>query len=177
MLFCYFQFDYYEIPLDIINQNLRARKVKKNKKKESKNKTVGLSNLEPRSLYIHDDGSMIIVGEQYYVVVHTSTDANGNTHTSYTYHYDDILVTKINKDGSLAWMRKLPKRQHSKRVTGSMSFKLVEGVDDLYFVYMDNIKNLGLGDVEVPERHVGGKGGFWVGVFFFLNSQCAWFCF
>ena len=155
-----FQFDYYDIPLDIINLNLKARKVKKNNKKESKNKTVGLSNLVPTNLYLHNDGSMVVVGEQYHVVVHTSTDANGNTRTTYTYHYDDILVTKINKDGSLAWMRKLPKRQHGKKPQGSMSFKLIEGVDDLYFVYMDNIKNLGLGDDDEPVRHADGKGGF-----------------
>jgi hypothetical protein len=154
------QFDYYDIPVDVINQNLRKRKVKKNKKKESKDQTVGLDNLVPRSIYLHNDGSMFIIGEQYFSVTTTTTDANGNTRTTTTYYYQDILVTKINKDGSLAWMKKLPKRQSGRKSRGSMSFKLVEGESDLYFVYMDNIKNLMLGDIEEPESHRDGKGGF-----------------
>ena len=154
------QFDYYDIPLDVINQNLKKRKVKKNKKRKSNNKTVGVSNLVPRNFYVHSDGSMIITGEQYFSVTTTSTDANGNTTSRTTYYYHDILVTKINKDGSLAWMKKLPKRQSGGKSQGSMSFKMIEGENDLYFVYMDNIKNLALGTIEEPENHRDGKGGF-----------------
>jgi len=44
----------------------------------------------------------------------------------------DILVTKINKDGSLAWMKKLPKRQKGNAPTGGMSFTFVEGEKDFY---------------------------------------------
>ncbi|MBL4593318.1 MAG: hypothetical protein JKX68_05810 [Flavobacteriales bacterium] len=147
-----FRIDYYDIPLEIINQNRREKAVKKSKKKEKeKEGGVALSNLDPKTFFIHSDGSIVLIGEQFYITTHTYTDSKGNTRTTTTYHYNDVLITKINKDGSLAYMKKMAKRQ----TNGLSSFKLVEGKDDLYLIYRDNIRNLELDLVDVPAR--GGK--------------------
>lgn len=155
-----FNIAYYDIPMEIVNQNMRKKDVEKNKKKENKKEKAALENLTPDSYYVSADGSIVIIGEQYYVTSHTYRDSNGNTRTTYTYHYHDVLVTKINKDGSLAWMRKLAKRQSGGFPGRGLSFALVEGKKDLHLIYMDNIKNKELDNVTVPSGHRDGAGGF-----------------
>jgi len=152
--------DYYDIPLEIINQNVKEKQVKKNNKKEDSDEKAAFEDLEPEMFYISKDGSIYFIGEQQYVVTRTYTDSKGNTRTSTTYFYNDILVTKINKDGKLEWMKKLPKKQRGARPRGGMSFEFVEGNNDFYLVYMDNIKNLDLSPTDVAEYHVDGAGGF-----------------
>jgi len=155
-----FNIAYYDIPVEIITQNMRKKDVAKNKKKEDKNGKAALEKLTPDSYFVSEDGSIVIIGEQYYVVAHTSRSSNGSTRTTYTYHYEDVLITKINKDGSLAWMKKLAKRQMGSSPGKGLSFELVEGKDHLHLIYMDNIKNKDLDDVTVPARHRDGAGGF-----------------
>jgi hypothetical protein len=52
------------------------------------------------------DGSIALIGEIFYIT--TYTDSKGNTHT--TYHYNDVIITKLDADGELEWMQKLYKR-------------------------------------------------------------------
>jgi hypothetical protein len=40
-----------------------------------------------------------------------------------------------------------------------MSFKLINDASGYYFLYLDNLKNLHLGEDEVPKYHVDGFGG------------------
>ena len=123
--------------------------MKKSKKKELEEEGgIALSNLDPEIFYIHKDGSIVLIGEQYYITTSTYTDSNGSTRTTTTYHYNDVLITKINKDGSLAYMKKMAKRQ----INRLSSFELIEGEADLYLVYRDNIKNLELDLVDVPAK-------------------------
>lgn len=152
--------DYYDIPLEIINQNVSEKIVKKNNKKEDAEEKAALTNLEPELFYLSTDGSIYFIGEQQYYITRTTTDGKGNTRTYTTYFYNDILVTKINKDGSLAWMKKLPKKQKGGQPRGGLSFTFVEGEKDFYLIYMDNINNLTLASTDVPAYHVDGAGGF-----------------
>ncbi|MGB0886659.1 MAG: hypothetical protein ACPGSL_00940 [Vicingaceae bacterium] len=144
-----FKINYYDIPLEIINQNKKKREVEKKKKKEEKKEGgASLSNLNPVRFFVHSDGSIVLIGEQSFVTTHTYSTSEGKTRTVTTYHYDDVLITKINNDGSLAYMKKMAKRQ----VNELSSFELIEGKDDLYLVYLDDIKNLDLNLVDVPYR-------------------------
>ncbi|BDS15572.1 hypothetical protein [Aureispira anguillae] len=146
---------FHEIPVEILNQYTTSRTQKKNEKKEKKGKAE-FSSLVMDKLVIQKDGSIILMGEQYYVVV--TYDSKGRAR--YTYHYNDILVSKISPDGKLAWMRKLPKRQTGGRGQGSLSYKHMSMGGNHYFVFLDNIKNLDLGLDERPARHMDGLGGF-----------------
>jgi hypothetical protein len=155
----------YEIPVEILNQYVSARTQKKNEKKEEKDKAE-FEHLELKEFIIEEDGSIILIGEQHYITTRTTYSSSGSSRTTYVYHFNDILVTKINASGNLAWMKKLPKKQtHSSssyrpRYQGGMSYTLVKGNDSYYLLFLDNVKNMQLGLDQVPAGHTDGMGGF-----------------
>lgn len=148
----------FAIPIDILNQYESKRTRKKNEKKEDKDEAE-FTDLKLRKLQFLQDGSIILIGEQYYVVSHTTT-MNGRTSTYYTYHYNDLLVSKIDPSGNLAWMRKLPKSQVGRSGLGSMSFKHIYDEGYHYFMFLDDERNLNLPFDEAPDTYNDGKDGF-----------------
>jgi hypothetical protein len=113
-----------------------------------------------RELNVYEDGSSLLVGEQHYIIQHTTRNANGVTQTTYTYHYNDILAVKIDADGELEWMKKLGKKQTGSSGQGGMSYKYMKGNGAHYFIFLDNVKNLDLALDERPAGHSDGAGGF-----------------
>jgi len=107
-------FKNYDFPAEMLAKNAsKSEKKSIDKKKEEgdEEEKPGFADLKIRNIVANQDGSFLILGEQYYVITRTSYNATtGASHTSYTYYYRDILAAKINQDGSLAWMHKLPKR-------------------------------------------------------------------
>lgn len=154
----------FEIPAEILSQYLSKRAKKKVDKKEDKDEAE-LSRLVMRNIIPYEDGSLLLTGEQFFIVERTTTNSNGRTTTSYSYHYHDILAAKIAPDGSLAWMKKMPKRQVGGAGRGGMSYTLVNdlGQDCTYFLFLDNIENMELAEDESPKFHRDGKGGFFTG--------------
>ncbi|CAA6829260.1 MAG: Unknown protein [uncultured Aureispira sp.] len=150
---------FYEIPVEILNQYEKKITQKKNNKKDKKD-NAEFSSLVIRKLIVQSDNSILLVGEQYFVVQHTYTDSNGNTQTRSSYHYYDLLVTKIDAEGALAWMRKLPKRQVGSIGKGGMGVKHMSIDGNHYFVYLDNVKNMELTLNQRPTVHSDGRGGF-----------------
>lgn len=148
----------YEIPLEILNQYESKRTRKKNDKKEEKGKSE-FQSLDLEKVQFMEDGSILLIGEQYYIVEHTTTSANGRTSTYYTYHYNDILVTKIDPSGNLDWMRKLPKSQVGKVGLGSMSFRHHYDDGYHYLLFIDNVENLELPFDEAPASYSDGRDG------------------
>ena len=132
-----------EFGIDFITQNMSDRQEKKAKKKKAKGKNVELFQYDLSDFVLREDGGVVLVGEQYYVRVSSYTDANGNTRTTYTYYYNDIIVININPKGQIEWAEKIPKRQVSSNDGGFYSsYALMVLEDKLYFVFNDNIKNL-----------------------------------
>jgi hypothetical protein len=151
----------YEIPLDIINQNISKKAVAKNTKKdEDDEKGVQLHSLKFRWARRFPDGSMMLTGEQYRVVEKRHVDSKGNVRVSYQYYYEDILAIKVDSEGKLSWMKRLPKTQTGGRGMGGMSFKYIDSHDSHYFLFLDNIKNLNIAADKEPVRHVDGAGGY-----------------
>lgn len=149
----------YEIPLEVLNQYASKRTQSKNKKAKKKDKS-DFQDLVFRRLLTNEDGSVVIIGEQHYIITRTST-SNGRTTTTYQYFYNDILITKINSDGSLAYMRKLPKRQLGGRGKGGMSFQHFYKENNHYLLFLDNVKNLDAPiDERLPGVHADGAGGY-----------------
>ena len=155
----------YEIPVDVLNQYVSARTQKQNDKKEEKGKAE-FEDLELREFVIESDGSIILIGEQHFITRRTTYSSNGSSRTTYIYHYNDVLVTKIDPSGNLAWMKKLPKRQshssgsYNPRYQGGMSYTLIKGDNDYYILFLDNVKNMQLEMDKVPAGHTDGLGGF-----------------
>ncbi len=153
----------YQIPLEILNQYVNNRTKRKNERNEDK---VEFENIRLQDLVIYEDGSLLLIGEQsYVVVVHTPK------HTYYTYHYNDILVSKIDAAGNLAWMKKIPKRQSGKpkigqiydtgkTYKGGMSYSYFHTNGNHYIVFLDNVKNIDLEEDEAPASHSDGHGGY-----------------
>ncbi len=151
----YTEANYYEIPVEILNQYVRKAEAKRNEKKDAKGKAE-FEALTLDKLVVQEDGSIVLMGEQYFVTVYY--DSKGRA--QYTYHYYDMLVTKVNADGTLAWMRKLPKRQKGKRGQGEMSYRHMSYDGNHYFVFVDNDKNIDLKLEQRPAVHADGLGGF-----------------
>jgi hypothetical protein len=150
--------NYYEIPVEIMNQYERKAKQKRNDRKEAKGKAQ-FEHLTLRNCTVQDDGSIIIIGEQY----HYKNVSGDPMKPRYVYYYDDMLITKINPEGKLDWMKKLPKQQYSNSPSkGGMSFSYIQDKENgqHYLMYLDNIKNVELSLDKQPAKHLDGAGGF-----------------
>lgn len=158
----------YEIPLSVLNQNERRSVQNRNSRREKSDK-AGFEHLQLSNLLVQDDGSMILVGEQYFVQ-QTNTGNNFRSSSNTFYFYNDLLVTKLEKDGRLAWMKKLPKTQKksgsgwfwSPDNQGGLSYKYIkdEKNNQYYFLFLDNVNNLDLPPNKAPKIHEDGRGGF-----------------
>ncbi|MGH1337900.1 MAG: hypothetical protein ACRBFS_17395 [Aureispira sp.] len=147
---------HYEFPIEILTQYKNAGQQSRIARADRKGRAE-MNNLKLKKIIIQDDNSLVIIGEIDFVVTSTNTSTNGSTYTRTTYHYYDMLVTKINVDGSLAWMRKLPKRQIGSRGRGSMSFQHVKLNDQHYFLYLDHPKNKIVNVYELPSIYADGR--------------------
>ena len=147
------------IPLSILNQNASRKEINKNLRAE-KNDKAEFKNLSLRQVLIQEDGSILLMSEQVYVRSHYVSNGRGGGTYYYTYHYNDMLITKIKADGKLAWMQKLAKTQTGQAGQGGMSFRYIKGKNAHSFIFLDNEKNKDLRPDEEPAGHVDGAGGF-----------------
>lgn len=90
-----------EFSQEFITEGWSDRALKKAKKKEDKGIDLGLTNLKFRRVVRHNDGSITMVGEVFWITTSTTTDANGNTTTHTTYHYGDLVATRISQEGEV----------------------------------------------------------------------------
>jgi len=145
---------YYEFPKAELEKFESARSKRKMENKDDYENP----NLKVRNVEVETDGSIFIACEEYWIEDH-SYYANGYWHTSIMYYYGDILGSKINANGEYQWLRKIPKQQKGGNGRGTMGFKLISDASGYYFLYLDNLKNLHIGEDEVPKYHVDGYGG------------------
>jgi len=151
----------YDIPVEVINEYESKKTKRKNERKEENGEGAKFTDLVLRDVEVMDDGSVILVGEQYFYQVHHHVGMNGSSgSTTVTYHYYDILATKINADGSLAWMKKVPKIQNGSSGKGGMSYQYFHNDKDHFLVFLDNVKNYNLAADQVPVKHTDGSGGY-----------------
>lgn len=143
-----------EFPIDLINLYATDKQQKKNNKREDKGK-AGIKDLKLREFTVNPDGSMFILGEQFYVIQET----NGKV-IRYHFYYRDLVAAKINPDGKVAWMKKLPKRQEGYKGRGGLGISYIKSRDAHYILYLDNVKNASLKTNKIPEKHIDGKGGY-----------------
>ena len=150
----------FEIPLEILNQNARGKERRKNERKEDDDEAE-FSNLVLEHVVVQADGSIVLIGERQYSRTHTSY-ANGRTSSYTTFHAEDILVTKVDGSGKLAWMKKIPKRQQSGTGFYGISYRYFHAGNAHLFLFLDNEKNITLAKDKAlaPALHIDGQGGF-----------------
>lgn len=147
---------YYEIPLEILNQYVKNKTKKKNNKK---------GKAEAGFLILQDvlyskDNSLILIGEVQYKKWHKTKSSHSFYGGYYTFHYEDILITKIKSDGKLEWMKKIPKRQAGGASKSGMSYTYYNYNGNHYIIYLDNVKNINLPLNKIPAGHSDGSGGY-----------------
>lgn len=91
-----------EFSQEFITADWSERQIAKAEKKEEKGNDLGLSNLEFRSIVKHEDGSLSLVGEIFWITYVTTTNANGGTTTRTVYHYGDLIVSRVSKEGEFS---------------------------------------------------------------------------
>lgn len=144
----------YEFPIELLNAFESAKQQEKNKKRDGEGK-AGIPDLQLRQVVSNDDGSMTIIGEQYYI----RNEFYINT-TRLIYYYGDMIVSRIGKDGNIMWMKKLPKNQAGLTGKGGNGIRVINQKSHTYFLYTDNKKNAELKEGTAPEKHMDGRGGF-----------------
>lgn len=150
-----------EFPVEVLNQYESAGTAKKNIKKESKKpEQVVFENLKLRNVAVQEDGSLLVVGEQY-----EYKERYMSSHDKwYTYnYYNDILVSKLNSRGEVMWNKKLPKSQVGGDVgKGSMGLSHAFANGNHYIFYMDHLNNSHLPINEAPATYM--ENGFGKGM-------------
>ena len=145
-----------EFSLDFIIQSMTDREANRAVRKAEKGEEAELYEYDLDKLLVGKDGSAILIGEQYFMnVVTTSTFFNGvmTPTTNYHYYYNDIIAVKINAEGQIEWAEKVAKTQHSINDNGfysSYTLAIVKG--KICFIFNDNAKNLDYNRVGRPKN-------------------------
>ncbi len=145
-----------EFSVEFMKQDLTERQADKLEKKEEAGKDVGLSsNFDLHDFILRNDGGVVMIAE-YYKVVRTTTRTQQGTITTYTYHYNDLIVVSIDPKGNIEWASKIPKRQITTNDNGQFSSYLSAVVDDkIYIVFNDNPENLAYnGDGKIDKMRI-----------------------
>jgi hypothetical protein len=152
----------YEFSASVLKQYESRRAKRRIERKDDKDEAEA-ENLNFRKMVIGQDGSIEMYGEESYVVVRTYSNGRTTTTTT-TYYYEDILAMKIDADGNLRWMTKIPKQQQGSAGVGGLSFKQYNHKGNSYILFMDNKKNLDITPDESPATHADGAGGLLMAV-------------
>ncbi|OFY49664.1 MAG: hypothetical protein A2W85_07305 [Bacteroidetes bacterium GWF2_41_31] len=145
-----------EFPIELINKYESGRQQDKNEKRESVGK-AGIRDVVLRKFTVNPDGSVFILGEQYYYSQKLNPK---NYQMTYKFHYGDLVAAKLNAKGEVQWMKKLPKNQFGTQGKGGMGIAYLEGDDSHYILFLDNVKNADIEPDESPASHFDGKGGY-----------------
>lgn len=86
-----------------------ASDVSENKDESDKEKAF----YHMRDISFLNDGSIVLVGEQYYIDITRSRSTYGSIGgtPNFTYRYKDVLVMSLSSTGEMKWMKNIPKKQ------------------------------------------------------------------
>ncbi len=125
-------------------EELTIGRTEKRKKKKAK-RLKELYNFRLNELLVGDDGSTIIVAEQYSFQQMFSNGfvGRGASKSIPYYFFNDIIVVKIDSDGAIEWTKRIPKYQFTVDDEGLYSsYSFFMKKDKMYFIYNDNLKNI-----------------------------------
>ncbi len=150
-------------PLALVNQNKSKSKASRNfskQRRDGKYFNPSIPQLVPKMIHLTSDGGLLFVGEQKIPVGNGSSIGIGGgvglafaiaatrSKNSHNYiDYKDIICIKYNKNDSIEWSRKISKSQGNPYLetfyglkTYGSSFNFIEGLEHIYFLYLDNKK-------------------------------------
>ena len=120
----------YEFPIELINQYNKGLKKSVNNYRENNGKG-GIENLKLVDLIENEDGTTLVIGEERYLESMVATANN-------------IIMTKLDKNGNLLWMIKLPKKQSAIMdfTFSNISYKYIQIGSYYYLIFLDSNKNI-----------------------------------
>lgn len=107
--------EYFDLfPREFMTQELTGDQIERLERREERGRGgMQLMNYAIRAIHPMEDGSTIVVAEQYYIFQQSSTDARGSSQTVFHYYFNDIIAFKIDEAGIFNWIVRMPKEQHS----------------------------------------------------------------
>lgn len=103
----------------------------------------GIEHLYLDHLVLQKDGSLYMLGEQYYSTEQYISDmTTGRQLLETTFHYDDIVVTKISPQGKIQWTTHIPKQQYAYSNDHTCSYAFFTAADSLRLFFNDDQTNL-----------------------------------
>jgi len=128
-----------EFEKDFITEGLSGRDKMLSDKREANSKSESsMYNYIMRDNIRLADGSFVGIIEQYYFEV--SKKSNPELQNTY-YHYNDLILYKVNESGEFVWLKKIKKKQSSID-GGYLSSTAQYLVDDkMVMLFNDNLKN------------------------------------
>lgn len=126
---------------------------RKNTSKDRRSKEKGLDDsFIFREIISYEDGSFIIVAEEYKVTIRTTTDAQGNSRTTSLFRNNHIVIARADNDGTIQNIDIIPKKYSASKngypsseiyeeKTHYMFYSTLTTNDITYFLYNDDEKN------------------------------------
>ncbi|MCF6279992.1 MAG: hypothetical protein L3J14_06560, partial [Flavobacteriaceae bacterium] len=115
-----------ELPLKVYEDLYSYRKSKKKKE---------LSSFEVDYIIEDSEGNTFLLAEEFYITTHYVSNGQYGGYWVTTYHYNDVLILKFNKNGDLEWGRSIFKRSTSPSYNAFLK-------DDELHVILNSGKNL-----------------------------------
>ncbi len=104
---------------------------------------VGMRDFDLQKLRINDDGTVFMIGEQYFQKITCSGVENPATMKCDVEHiYNDIVVVKFDQTGKELFTANIPKRTSDKNSSYFLTYSQAQGKDRLAFIYNDLPKNV-----------------------------------
>ena len=149
-----------EFDIDVITQRmggLAKNIAERREEKGNKRRAPELASYAIRDIILRSDGGSVMLAEQFFVTQSTTT-TNGVTNTTYTYHYNDILVTNIRPDGEIEWTVRVPKGQRTTDDGGyASSFVHAVSQGKIHLLFNDHPKNYKRAERRVRPRVFAGR--------------------
>lgn len=153
---------FYEMPSSVFKDYEKQKTQRKLDSKEDKGENLSASNLRLRNVIFNEDGSLLMVGEEYYWRTYQYRCGNSWC-TRTTYYYQDALAQYIDASGTLSWTKKIPKNQVG-TFTYGLGIRVLPYNGNNYIFFLDNEKNMNITPDKAPEQHSAGWGGVLVAV-------------
>jgi hypothetical protein len=128
-----------EFGKEFIQMGMTDRELKKSNKKEEKGQDLELPEFDLDRFVLMPDGGWLLMAEQFYITTSTYTTSGPNgsvqTRTVTVYHYDDIILVKMNASGEIEWNTKITKTQYSSGMTSHLSYSWFYCEGKVYIIY------------------------------------------
>ncbi len=120
---------------------------------------IALTDFYLDHLIMQADGTMILLGEQYYSNEKIAIDpVTGRQTVEFRYNYDDLIATKLESNGRQSWNVKIPKRQYVTSNQQVCSYTYFQDTSGIHLFFNDNGENLQK-LVALPEAEATGWAG------------------